>query len=141
MQATHATSDMPWAEERVGAERIRGAYAWRKFLDAGCRIANGSDFPVEHANPLWGFYASVTRQDHAGKPAGGWWPEERMTRAEALRSITIDAAYAAFQEEVMGSLEVGKLADFVVLSHDIMTIAPHAILETQVLRTVVNGQT
>ena len=141
MQATHATSDMPWAEVRVGPERIRGAYAWRKFLDAGSRIANGSDFPVENVNPLWGFYASVTRQDHAGKPTGGWRPEERMTREEALRSFTIDAAYAAFQDNMLGSLEPGKIADFVVLSDDIMSIPPAKILETSVLQTVIAGET
>ena len=141
MQSTHATSDMPWAEERVGPERIRGAYAWRKFLDAGCRIANGSDFPVENVNPLWGFYASITRQDHGDNPAGGWRPEERMTREEALRSFTIDAAYAAFQENMLGSLEPGKLADFVVLSEDIMTVPSEKILETRVLRTIIAGKT
>lgn len=141
MQATHATSDMPWAEDRVGPQRIRGAYSWRKFLDAGCRIANGSDFPVENVSPLWGFYASITRQDHDGKPGGGWRPQERMTREEALRSFTIDAAYAAFQEDLLGSIESGKLADFVVLSDDIMAIPPAKVLKTNVLRTVIAGET
>lgn len=140
MQATHATSDMYWAEDRVGPERVHGAYAWRKFLDAGCRIANGSDFPVEGVNPLWGFYAAITRQDKTGWPEGGWHPEECMTREEALRSFTIDAAYAAFEENVKGSLEPGKLADFVVLDQDIMTIEPSEILETSVYMTVLDGR-
>lgn len=140
MQATHATSDMYWAEDRVGPERIKGAYAWRRFLDAGCRIANGSDFPVENVNPLWGFYAAITRQDHDGRPEGGWRPEERMTREEALRSFTLDAAYAAFQENELGSLEAGKLADLVVLSHDIMKIPPSEILQTRVELTIVAGK-
>lgn len=140
MQATHATSDMYWAEDRVGPERIKGAYAWRRFLDAGCRIANGSDFPVENVNPLWGFYAAITRQDHDGRPEDGWRPEERMTREEALRSFTLDAAYAAFQENELGSLEAGKLADLVVLSHDIMKIPPSEILQTRVELTIVAGK-
>lgn len=139
MQATHATSDMYWAEDRVGPERIKGAYAWRRFMDAGCRMANGSDFPVENANPLWGLYAAITRQDRAGWPEGGWHPEERMTREEALRSFTIDAAYAAFQEDLMGSIWPGKLADLVVLDKDIMTIDPTEILQTRVTMTIIGG--
>ncbi len=139
MQATHATSDMYWAEERVGPARIEGAYAWRRFLDAGCRIANGSDFPVENTNPLWGFYAAITRQDHEGWPEGGWRPQERMTRREALRSFTIDGAYAAFQEDALGSLEAGKLADIVVTTNDIMVIAPDVVLDTEVELTILGG--
>lgn len=139
MQATHATSDMYWAEARLGPERIKGAYAWRTLMDTGCRIANGSDFPVEHVNPLWGFYAAITRQDHKGFPEGGWRPEERMTREEALKSFTLDSAYAAFQEEELGSIVPGKYADLVVLSSDIMTIAPKAILETEVECVYVGG--
>ncbi len=140
MQATHATSDMYWAEDRVGSTRIHGAYAWRKFLDAGCRIANGSDFPVEAVNPLFGFYAAITRQDQQGWPKGGWYPEERMTRGETLRSFTIDAAYAAFEENTKGSLEPGKLADFVVLSKDIMSIPPTEIPQTEVIMTILGGR-
>lgn len=140
MQATHATSDMYWVEERLGAERVKGAYAWRKLLDSGVRIANGSDFPVEHPNPLWGFYAAITRQDHKGWPEGGWMPEERMTRAEALRSFTLDAAYAAFEEDLKGSIEPGKLADLVVLSRDIMTIPAREILDASVSMTIIGGK-
>ncbi len=141
MQGTHATSDMPWAEARLGRERARGAYAWQALLKSGARLANGSDFPVEAVNPLWGFYASITRQDHAGQPAGGWFADQRLSREEALRSFTLDAAYAAFEERDKGSLEPGKLADFIVLSRDIMTIPPADVLKTEVVRTVVGGQT
>ncbi|MGH9389417.1 MAG: amidohydrolase, partial [Vicinamibacteria bacterium] len=140
MQQTHATSDMRWAEDRVGLERAKGAYAWRKFLAAGARIAGGSDFPVEGENPLWGFHAAITRQDHDGKPEGGWRPEERMTREEALRSFTLDAAYASFEEADRGSLEPGKLADFVVFSKDIMSVPPREILSTDCLLTVIGGE-
>jgi predicted amidohydrolase YtcJ len=140
MQATHATSDMRWAEERLGPSRVRGAYAWRRFLSIGVHLANGSDFPVENANPLWGFYAAITRQDHAGEPKGGWMPDQRMTREEALRTWTIEGAYAAFEEKDKGSLIPGKLADFVLLSHDIMKVEPPQILETRVLATVLGGE-
>jgi predicted amidohydrolase YtcJ len=140
MQATHATSDMRWAEARVGPERIQGAYAWRKFLSLGVPIANGSDFPVEEPNPLWGFYAAVTRQDQAGSPAGGWMPGQRMTREEALKSWTVSGAYAAFEEKAKGSLEPGKVADFVMLSRDIMTIPAGEIPATRVKMTVAGGE-
>ncbi|TET31748.1 MAG: amidohydrolase [Planctomycetota bacterium] len=140
MQQTHCTSDMRWAEDRVGPERVKGCYAWAKFLRAGCRIAGGSDFPVESENPLLGFYAAVTRANAEGLPSGGWRPEDLMTREEALRSFTIDAAYAAFEEKIKGSLEVGKLADFVVLSKNIMTCAAAEILKTECLMTVIGGE-
>lgn len=140
MQQRHATSDMRWVEARVGPDRAKGAYAWRSLLDTGVVIAGGSDFPVEPHNPFWTFYAAITRQDHAGSPAGGWLPEERMTRPEALRSLTIWAAHAAFQEDRLGSLRRGKQADFVVIDRDVMRIPPAEILGTQVLRTVVAGR-
>lgn len=140
VQASHATSDMRWAEARLGPKRAKGAYAWRRFLSLGVTMPNGSDFPVENANPLWGFYAAITRQDHAGNPPGGWFPEQRMTREEALKSWTLDGAYAAFEEGTKGSLQPGKLADFVVLSQDIMRIAPQEILTTSVSMTVVGGE-
>ncbi|MEM6784243.1 MAG: amidohydrolase [Bacteroidota bacterium] len=139
MQPTHATSDMPWAEDRVGPERILGAYAWRTVLDAGGRLALGSDFPVERVDPLLGFYAAVTRQDAAGRPEGGWYPDQRLTREEALRGFTLDAAYAAFMEDEVGSLEVGKRADFVLLSQDLMTVPVEALLNTRVLATYLDG--
>jgi predicted amidohydrolase YtcJ len=139
IQSTHATSDMRWVEKRIGPERAKGAYAWRRFLSLGVHISNGSDFPVEPPNPLWGFYAAITRQDHSGNPPGGWYPDQRLTREEALRSFTIDAAYAAFQEKEKGSLTPGKLADFTMLSNDIMKVPPAEILKTRVLLTVVGG--
>src|SRR5690606_3190378 len=140
MQPTHATSDMYWAPARVGPERIRGAYAWRSLLDSGARLAFGSDFPVERVDPLLGFYAAVTRQDAKGWPEGGWLPDERLTREEALRAFTLDAAYAAFQEADLGSLTPGKRADFVVLSRDVMNVPAPEILEAEVVATYVDGR-
>ncbi len=139
MQPTHATSDMRWAEARVGPERAKTAYALRKFLRAGVRIAGGSDFPVEGEDPLRGLYAAVTRQDEAERPEGGWHPEERMTREEAIRAFTIDAAYAAFEEKEKGSIEPGKLADFVVWSRNIAACEPRALLDAHALSVVIGG--
>jgi predicted amidohydrolase YtcJ len=142
VQPTHCTSDMPWAPTRLGTARVaEGAYVWQKLLKSGARLAAGSDFPVERPDPLPGFYAAVTRQDQSGQPAGGWAPDQRLTRAEALAAFTIDAAYAAHAEHDLGSIEPGKLADFVLLSRDIMTIPPAEILKTTVLGTVVGGAT
>ena len=140
MQATHATSDVLWAGTRVGPERIKGAYAWQTLLHLGVHLPNGSDFPVESPNPLWGFYAAVTRQKQDGTPAGGWVPEQRLSREEALRSWTIEGAYAAFEETRKGSLETGKVADFIMLSGDIMAIPAADILKTSVTMTVTGGK-
>lgn len=140
MQPTHATSDMPWAQDRLGAERVKGAYAWRRFIEAGVQLALGSDFPVEKVDPLLGFYAAVTRQDAEGNPDGGWYPGQRLTREEALRGFTLDAAHAAFMEESLGSLEPGKRADFVILSEDILEIPASGILNTRVLATYLDGE-
>jgi predicted amidohydrolase YtcJ len=140
MQATHATSDMRWAEQRVGPKRIAGAYAWQRFLRLGVAVANGSDFPVEKPDPMPGFYASVTRQDAEGQPNGGWMADQVMTREQALESWTLAGAYAAFEEKDKGSLEVGKLADFIILSKDIMKVAPAEILSTKVTTTVLGGR-
>lgn len=141
MQPTHATSDMRWAEARVGPERVKGAYAWASLLRAGARIAGGSDFPVESHNPFLGFYAAVTRRDAGGDPAGGWQPQERLTREETLRAFTIDAAYAAFQEHALGSLAPGKQADLIVIDRDVMTCPEPDIPATRVLRAVIAGRT
>ncbi len=163
MQPTHATSDMYWAQARLGPERIFGAYAWRSLLDDGNIIPGGSDFPIEHPNPLLGFYAAITRQDKNGIPKnaddviktfqvspdginnpeefeGGWYVHQRMTRNEALRSFTIWGAYAEFADHQKGSIEPGKFADLVMLSKDIMTIEPKEILTTEVEMTIVDGQ-
>ncbi len=139
MQQTHCTSDMYWAEQRLGAERVQGAYAWRSLINAGSIIPGGSDFPVESVNPLLGFYAAITRQDAKGWPDGGWSPAQRMTREEALKSFTIWAAFAAFEENVRGSIEPGKRADVTVLSNDIMQCDAKDILTTKVAYTVIAG--
>ncbi len=140
MQPTHATSDMPWAADRVGPERIKGGYAWQTLMRMGVHVPGGSDFPVENPNPIWGFYSAVTRQDHEGRPAGGWYPEQKMSREEALRSWTLEGAYAAFEEKVKGSLEVGKYADFAMISGDVMTMPAEQIWKTGVKMTVVSGK-
>jgi predicted amidohydrolase YtcJ len=140
MQGVHATSDMNMAEDRVGHERILGAYAWRRFLDSGAVIANGSDFPVELPNPFYGLYASVTRQDRDGRPAGGWYADQAMTREEALDSFTLAAAWAALQEDRMGSLEAGKWADFIIVDRDYFEIPAAEIDDIRVLETWVGGE-
>ena len=139
MQATHATSDKNMAQDRLGEIRIQGAYAWRKLIDAGATIANGSDFPVEYPNPFFGLHAAITRQDHDNQPPGGWFPEERMTTAEAFASFTLDAAYAGHQENLIGSLEPGKAADFIIIDQDIFSDAPTEIWKATVSSTWVNG--
>ncbi len=140
MQPIHATSDMNMAEDRIGAERIMGGYAWRRLLDSGAVIASGSDFPVEKPNPFLGLYAAVTRQDGGGMPEGGWYKDQTLTRAEALHSFTLDAAYAAHQEDRLGSLEAGKWADFIIVDRDYFEIPAAEIDDIRVLQTWVGGQ-
>jgi predicted amidohydrolase YtcJ len=140
MQAVHATSDKNMAEKRVGPERIKGAYAWRKFLDTGAIVPNGTDAPVEQVNPFHVLFASVTRQSRDGEPAGGWYPEEKMTREEALKSYTIWAAFAAFEEDIKGSISAGKLADFIVVDTDYMTCPESEIKDIRVLQTILGGK-
>jgi predicted amidohydrolase YtcJ len=140
MQPTHATSDMPWAGDRVGERRLAGAYAWRKVLDAGGRLALGSDFPVERVDPLLGLHAAVTRQDLAGEPAGGWLPGERLDRDEALRGFTLDAAHSLFLDHLVGSLAVGKRADLVVFDRDPMRLPAAEIPAARVDLTMVDGE-
>ena len=140
MQAVHQTSDMYWAGNRLGVGRLLGAYAWRSLLSTGIVVPNGSDFPVEAVNPLLSFHSAVARQDAENWPAGGWMAEQKMTREEALKSMTIWPAYAGFQEATMGSLSPGKLADFVILDRDIMTVAERDILGTAVVATYIGGK-
>jgi predicted amidohydrolase YtcJ len=140
MQPTHATSDMNMAEDRVGPQRIKSAYAWRTLLNSGARLAFGSDFPVELPNPFLGLYAAVTRQDREGHPPGGWIPDQKLTREEALRLFTIDAAYAARMEYQVGSLEPGKWADFIVLDRDYFKVPESEIDDIKVEATYVAGR-
>jgi len=139
MQPTHATSDMRWAEQRVGSERIQGAYAWRTVLNSGMRMAFGSDFPVEFVNPFFGIYSAVTRQDQTGWPAGGWYPDQKLTLAEAVRFFTAGAAYAAFQEDSRGTIEPGKLADFTIVDGDLYSMPHSELFKAKVRYTVVGG--
>jgi hypothetical protein len=140
MQPTHCTSDMYWAEDRLGPERAQGAYLWKTFLSQGVPIAGGSDAPVEDIAVLPGLYAAVTRQDAKGWPPGGWHPGERVTMEEALRMFATGAAFAAFQEGDRGTIAPGKRADLTVFTRDVTTIAPAEILATRVSMTVVGGE-
>lgn len=140
MQPTHATSDMPWAQDRLGPQRIVGAYAWRQLRDAGTHLALGSDFPIESVDPRLGLYAAVTRSDAQGLPAGGWYPDEKLTAFEALRGFTLDAAYAGFAENELGSLAPGKRADFVVLAEDPLAVPDAALRSLTVQATYVDGK-
>jgi predicted amidohydrolase YtcJ len=141
MQAIHMSSDRPWAIDRLGEKRIReGAYMWQSLLTSGARIVNGTDAPVEPVNPIACFYSSVTRKTLKGEPAGGYEPEEKMSREQALRSYTLDAAFGAFEENIKGSIEVGKLADFTVFSTDLMTVPEEEILKADVVMTILGGK-
>jgi predicted amidohydrolase YtcJ len=141
VQAIHLSSDRPWAIDRLGEKRIKeGAYMWQTLLKSGAKLVNGTDVPVEPINPIASFYASVTRKTLLGQPDGGYEPAEKMTREQALRSYTLDAAYGAFEEGVKGSVEVGKLADFTVFSQDIMNVEENLLLSTEVEMTILGGK-
>ena len=141
MQAIHMASDRPWAIDRLGEKRTKeGAYMWQSLLQSGARIVNGTDAPVEPLNPIPSFYASVSRKTLKGTPEGGYEPTEKMTREQALGSYTLDAAYGAFQDDVLGSVEEGKYADFTVFSKDIMTVAEDEILTADVMMTIIGGR-
>jgi predicted amidohydrolase YtcJ len=141
MQAVHMSSDRPWAIDRLGEKRIiEGAYVWQKLLQSGAKVINGTDAPVEPVDPLPSFYASVSRRTLAGLPEGGFEPDQKMSRTEALRSFTLDAAFGEFEEDFKGSIEIGKAADFTVFDKDIMTIPEDDILKTKVAMTIVNGK-
>jgi predicted amidohydrolase YtcJ len=140
IQAVHMSSDRPWAIDRLGKARIEeGAYVWRKLIDSGAILVNGTDAPVEPVSAIASFYASVTRQTLKGEPEGGFEPGQKLTREEALQSYTLAAAYGAFEEDIKGSLEVGKWADFTVLDQDIMQVPDDQILNTKIIMTVVGG--
>ena len=141
MQAVHMSSDRPWAIDRLGEKRIKeGAYMWQDLLQSGVPIVNGTDVPVEPINPIASFYASVSRKTLKGLPEGGYEPEQKMTREQALKSYTLDAAFGAFEEDIKGSINVGKLADFTIYDQDIMTVAEDKILETKVMMTIFDGK-
>ncbi len=141
MQAIHLSSDRIWAIDRLGEKRIKeGAYMWQSLLKTGAKVINGSDVPVEPINPIASFYASVSRKTLKGEPEGGFEPEEKMTREQALISYTLDAAYGAFEEKIKGSIEIGKLADFTVFSQDIMTIDEPELLKTEIVMTILGGK-
>ncbi|KAF8598486.1 hypothetical protein BDV93DRAFT_451112 [Ceratobasidium sp. AG-I] len=143
VQPTHATSDMGYAETRLGPERIRGAYAWRSLIETGATLTTGSDFPVEGINPLLGFYAAVTRLSPEGDSPhgpGGWYPEQRLTREEALLGMTANAAFASFQEDRVGRIVKGLRADLTILTRDIMTVSQEDILGSKVVATILDGR-
>lgn len=140
MQPTHATSDKNMAKDRIGEQRLKGAYAWQSFLKQGSRVVAGSDFPVELANPFFGLHAAVTRQDRENIPDGGWRPEEALTIQEAFKAFTLDAAYGAHQDSILGGLQAGKWADFILVDQDIFAIDPKNIWKTKVLETWVAGE-
>jgi predicted amidohydrolase YtcJ len=141
IQGIHMSSDRPWAINRLGKKRIEeGAYVWKNLLKSGAVVINGTDVPVEPISPIESFYASVTRKTLDGYPPDGYEPWQKMTRGEALKSYTLASAYGAFEEDFKGSIKVGKVADFTVLSRDIMTVPDGAILGTKILYTIVNGK-
>ncbi|MBT8209876.1 MAG: amidohydrolase family protein, partial [Eudoraea sp.] len=141
MQAVHLSSDRPWAIDRLGEKRIKeGAYMWQDLLQSGIPVVNGTDVPVEPLNPIASFYASVSRKTLKGVPEGGYEPEQKMTREQALRSYTLDAAFGAFEEDIKGSITAGKLADFTIYSQDLMTVAEAELLNTEVVMTIFDGE-
>jgi predicted amidohydrolase YtcJ len=141
MQPTHCTTDMRFCEIRIGPERSKNAYIWKTLLDAGAKLAFGTDWPVEPLDPMRGLYSAATRKNiESGAPEGGWFPAQRLTMADSVRLYTLDAAYASFEEKIKGSLEPGKLADFTVLSKDIYRVDPREILTTEALTTILGGK-
>lgn len=140
VQPTHATSDMYWAEDRLGPDRIKGAYAYKRLLDEAGIVALGTDFPVEKVSPFLTFYAAVSRQDTENYPEGGFMKDQALTREETLKGMTIWAAYANFEENEKGSIEPGKYADFVILDRDLMEVDIHKVPDTKVIGTFINGE-
>ncbi len=140
IQTTHATSDMYWAKDRIGPDRIKNAYAYKDLLNSAGIVANGSDFPVENINPLFGFYAAIARKDQKNYPDSGYFTNQALSRQEALKAMTIWAAYTCFEETKKGSLEIGKLADFVILENDIMEAKTETLFKIKVNKTYINGE-
>jgi predicted amidohydrolase YtcJ len=140
MQPSHAITDKRWAQDRLGEYRVLGAYAWHSMLAFGVRTAFGTDWPVEPINPYNGLYAAVTRQSVEGEPPGGWWPQERISIADAIRCYTAESAYASFEEKEKGQIKAGMLADMVVHSRDLLTIEPEDILKTEAFMTILAGK-
>jgi hypothetical protein len=140
MQPSHQTTDMRWAEKRLGPERIKGAYAWRTMLNNGVKLAFGTDWPVEIINPMRGLHACVTRQLPDGTPAGGWQPQERISLDECIHAYTVGSAYAEFEEGKKGQLVPGQYADMILLSADVTKIPPAELLKVHVLQTIVGGR-
>jgi hypothetical protein len=140
MQPTHCITDKRFAEKRIGKRRCRGAYAWRRLLDAGAAIAFGSDYPVEPLNPLEGLYAAVTRKDRAGEPGDGWFPDQKLSMEKAIELYTLGSAYAEFMEDRKGMIKEGYLGDVVIFSEDLMTIQHGQIMSAQVDYTIVGGR-
>jgi predicted amidohydrolase YtcJ len=145
VQPYHCTDDMRWMEERIGHERSKGAYAFRTLWDSGAVVCFGSDSPGTNAsryplNPMLGLYAAVTRQTLDGKPTGGWFPDERLTIEEAIQAYTLNSAYASFEENIKGSIAVGKLADIVILSDNLLKISPSKIKDVKILTTIFDGK-
>jgi predicted amidohydrolase YtcJ len=140
VQPTHATSDMYWANDRIGGDRLKGAYAYARLLNQAGMLAGGSDFPVEDINPLFGFYAAVSRKDQKSFPQEGFQMENAISRKDALKSMTIWPAFASFEENVKGSLEPNKFADFVILNEDLLTVAEDSLFKLKVQQTYSAGK-
>lgn len=141
MQPAHELNDMRWAEQRIGPERSKGAYAWNSLLKSEAKLAFGTDYDVEPVSPFRGLYACVTRESPQGGPPGGWEPQEKISLNDCIRAYTSGSAYAEFEEGKKGELKVGEFADFVILSNDLTKIPANEILKTEVLQTVVGGRT
>ena len=140
MQPSHCTSDMPWLSERIGNDRLPLISRWKTFIDLGLKIPGGSDCPIETGNPLFEFYAAVTRQDHLGLPKGGWQAQEKVTNLNALKMFTTWAAYGGFDEDKRGKIQIGYDADFTILSNDLLDVESDQILDTKIMATIVNGK-
>ncbi len=139
MQPSHCITDLHWAQRRIG-KRARFGYAWRTFLDSNVVLAFGTDWPVEPLNPMLGLYASITRQDTLGFPAGGWYPQERISLGEAIVAYTRGSAYGVRAENWCGTLQPGRVADFVIMDRDLFKATPKQILHAKVLATYLNGR-